>query len=198
MGLKTKKILITGDSFAADWTKKYNGVGWVNMLENVCDVTNIAQAGASEYKIHKQLQSVNVNDYDYVIVSHTSAYRIPVKEHPIHWDDILHKECDLIYSDLKCHDYNDLAKIGIDFFENLFDPDYFVFIHKLILDKINLNYPNIINITFFDSFNECDNMIYLEEVFLENKGLINHLNDNGNQIVYEKIINTINEGWIHN
>ena len=49
------KILIAGDSFAADWKIKHSGNGWVNMLSNDYDVTNIAQAGASEYKIYQQL-----------------------------------------------------------------------------------------------------------------------------------------------
>ena len=29
-----KKLLIAGDSFAANWRIKYNGAGWVNLLEN--------------------------------------------------------------------------------------------------------------------------------------------------------------------
>jgi hypothetical protein len=48
------KILICGDSFAADWSKKYNSIGWVNMIENDHIITNIAEAGVSEYKIYKQ------------------------------------------------------------------------------------------------------------------------------------------------
>ena len=39
--IKKKKILIAGDSFATDWTKKYEGIGWVNMLCKDFDVTNI-------------------------------------------------------------------------------------------------------------------------------------------------------------
>jgi lysophospholipase L1-like esterase len=39
-----KTLLIAGDSFSADWTKKYDGIGWVNMLENDFDVTNVSQA----------------------------------------------------------------------------------------------------------------------------------------------------------
>ena len=50
-----KNILICGDSFAADWTKKYNGNGWVNMLCNDFNITNVAEAGVSEYKIYQQL-----------------------------------------------------------------------------------------------------------------------------------------------
>ena len=51
-----KKILIAGDSFAADWTVKYKGEGWVNTLCKDYDVTNVAQAGVSEYKIYNQFK----------------------------------------------------------------------------------------------------------------------------------------------
>ena len=126
------KILIAGDSFAADWKIKYNGNGWVNMLSDDYDVTNIAQAGVSEYKIYQQLINHNTTMYDKIIISHTSAYRIPVFEHPIHSKDILHHNCDLIYSDLKEHKDNSLVKSAIDFYENLFDLDYACFILRVI------------------------------------------------------------------
>ena len=183
-----KTILIVGDSFAADWTKKYDGIGWVNMLETDYDVKNIAQAGVSEYKIFKQLESENLNDYDYVIASHTSAYRIPVKEHPIHFNDVLHKDCDLIYSDLKEHSYNILANVAVDFYSYLYDTDYACFTHELILKEIQNRFPNMINITFFDSFNKSIDGIHMfEDIFLKNRGDMNHLNPKGNLFIYDKI-----------
>ena len=183
------KILICGDSFAADWTKKYNGSGWVNMLLDDYLVTNIAEAGVSEYKIFKQLESIDVNIFDKVIVSHTSPYRIPVKEHPIHSNDILHHNCDLIYSDLKEHKDEPLIQSAIDFYENLFDLDYACFIHDLIIKEICSKHKNLINITFF---NMNKNMYNFEDVYLNNKGLINHMNDQGNLIIYNKIKELIN------
>jgi hypothetical protein len=187
-----KTILIVGDSFAADWTKKYKGVGWVNMLESDFNVTNIAEAGVSEYKILKQLNSVKVNEYNYVITSHTSAYRIPVKEHPIHFNDALHKNCDLIYTDLKEHQYNILAKVAVDFYSYLYDIDYALFTHELILKEIQSKFPNMINITFFDLFNQSVDGIHMfENIFLNNKGQMNHLNELGNEIIYNKIQNLL-------
>ena len=70
---KKTKILICGDSFAADWTIKTKTSGWVNFLK---DTDIIAQAGVGEYKILKQLQSCNLELYNHIIVSHTSSYRI--------------------------------------------------------------------------------------------------------------------------
>ncbi len=43
------KLLIAGDSFAADWLSGESG--WPNLLANEYDVTNVAQAVCSEYKI---------------------------------------------------------------------------------------------------------------------------------------------------
>jgi hypothetical protein len=162
------------------------------MLESDYEVMNIAQAGVSEYKIYKQLESIDTKKFDKIIISHTSAYRIPIEEHPIHKDDLLHNNCDLIYSDLKEHMENPIAKIGVDFYENLFNPDYFIFIYHLIIDKIMLKYPEAIHITFFDDFKK-DNIYGFEKIFLKNKGLVNHMNEKGNKIIYDKIKKLINE-----
>ena len=98
-----RKILIAGDSFAADWTVKYKnqGKGWPNLLAEKHDVKNIAQAGCGEYKIYKQLINENLDDFDCIIVSHTSAYRVHTMYHPIHNNDSLHSNADFIYSDIK-------------------------------------------------------------------------------------------------
>ena len=51
--------------------------------------------------------------------------------------------------------------------------------------------PNAINITFFNSFNK--DAVQLEDVFLENRGNMNHLNERGNKIIYNKLIKLLNE-----
>lgn len=182
-----KKLLIAGDSFAADWTKKYkDAYGWVNMLSHDFEVTNIAQAGVSEYKIYKQLESVNVDEFDKIIISHTSAYRIPIEEHPIHKNDLLHNNCDLIFSDVKEHLENIVMKTAYDFYSEIFYSDYFIFINNLIFNEIYKIYPNAIHITFFDSFYGND-VLKFENVFLNNKGNTNHLSLKGNNIIFETI-----------
>ena len=62
-----QRLLICGDSFSTDWTKKYEGIGWVNMLEKNYKITNISQAGVSEYKIYQQLNSVDLSKFDKTI-----------------------------------------------------------------------------------------------------------------------------------
>jgi hypothetical protein len=187
-----KKILISGDSFAADWNKKFkNKTGWVNMLETDFDVTNVAEAGVSEYKIYKQLQKIEIKNFDYVIVSHTSANRIPIDEHPIHKEDILHNNCDLIFSDVNEHIDNPIMKIAYDFYTNIFYPEYFCFINELIYREIHKITPNAIHMTFFDNFYD-DDILKFENIFKKNKGNVNHLNHKGNQIIYSKIKKIIN------
>jgi hypothetical protein len=182
-----QRLLICGDSFSTDWTKKYEGIGWVNMLENNFDITNISQAGVSEYKIYQQLKSVDLSKFDKILVSHTSAYRIPIQEHPIHKNDVLHHSCDILFSDVENHLDNPVMKTAYDFYSEIFYPDYFCFVNDLIYEKIKGITPTATHITFFDSF--YDNSVHkFENVFLENKGTINHLNELGNKMIYEKVL----------
>jgi hypothetical protein len=188
-----KKLLIAGDSFAADWTKKYENIcGWVNMLESDYDVTNIAQAGVSEYKIYKQLEKIDTTKFEHIIVSHTSAYRIPIEEHPIHKDDLLHDDCDIIYSDAEVHIENNIMKTAVDFYVNIFHPEYFCFVNDLIFKEIQKITPNAIHITFFDNFYD-NSILKFEDIFLSHKGNINHLDEKGNSLFYNTIKNILNE-----
>lgn len=194
----TKRILICGDSFAADWSIKYlDYPGWPNLIANEYIVTNLAQAGVSEYKIWLQLKSANLSQYDIIILSHTSPYRIPIEEHPAHKDDLLHKNCDLIYLDAKKSDNKELQPI-VDYFEKYFIPDYACFVHNLIIDQ-EINYLQekfakpVINITNLDwSGLRCtNNFISFHSVFKQHPGLINHFSKHGNQLIFEKLKETI-------
>ena len=75
MDKKSKKILIIGDSFACVWPN--SSTGWPSQLAQQYDVTNLAQAGVSEYKILQQLINFTKDaawwqhEIDCVIVSHT-------------------------------------------------------------------------------------------------------------------------------
>lgn len=186
-----KKILICGDSFAADWTIKYNGKGWVNLLADTFDVTNLAQAGCSEYKILKQLESVNLSEYDKIIVSHTSPYRLYVKEHPVHNKDTLHQNSCLIYSDVKEHlRDNPSLKPITEYLEKYFDLEYAEHMHGLLVKEIESMCPDhTLHIAHID----WDKMYHpikwlnLKELFAQHRGQINHYNDYGNRLVYTAI-----------
>jgi hypothetical protein len=200
------KILIIGDSFAADWTAKYNTlVGWPNLLAKHHAVVNLAQAGVGEYKIYKQLLSVaDVSKFDLVIVAHTSPYRVHTRKHPKHFGDKLHNNADLMYSDIEYH----LSKVGnflnralrsaYNFFAHHFDYEYQEDIYMLLRNKINQLVGNtkclvVTNSTIdlkFVTENNVTDISYLQTTY---PGLANHLSDIGNQLAFKQILNKINE-----
>ncbi len=191
-----EKLLICGDSFAADWTVKYEGKGWPNLLSDYFEITNLAQAGCSEYKIYKQLTSVDLTKYDRIILSHTSPYRIPIETHPVHYKDKLHKNSDLIYNDIKEHSKKNNKLISIvEFFENYFDVEYAIFTHTLLCEKIDTllrhvsdKVLHVTNIDWTDLY-EFQPMLNFEFLFDSNRGLLNHYNQEGNNIVFKTILN---------
>lgn len=188
------KVLITGDSFAADWTIAKNVVGWPNLLANDFVVTNIAQAGCSEYKIYKQLKSVNLEDFDAVVIAHTSPNRLYVKNHPVHSSNVLHKDSDLIYADIKEHSIVDKSLNPIvEYFEHYFDFEYAAFVHSLICKEIDVllkDFPGtIVHITGFDweTLYQFSNLQTFADIAIHDKGLANHFDEAGNQKVYQTV-----------
>ena len=187
------KILICGDSFAADWTVKYPGQGWPNLIAKQFDTTNLAQAGCGQHKIYNQLTSANLYDYDVIIVSHTSPNRLHVAEHPVHHSDILHGNSDLIYSDIIGRDDFKLKSV-IDYFERYFDLGHAEFVHNLIckeIDQVVLRdvRHKVIHMTGFDwdRLYQFDDMISFAEVMRSNRGTLNHFNAAGNQTVFKTL-----------
>ena len=187
-------LLICGDSFAADWQVKYpKEKGWPNLLADKYNVTNIAQAAVSEYKILQQVKSANLAKFDTIIISHASPNRIHCVTHPVHADNILHKDSDLIYNDLLAHDHPD-CKLAVDFFERFFEIDYYQDISGLICREIlnilgeypHLNQIHLVNINkkkLYDFLPSYD----INSIFTKYRGNINHLTDVGNQKMFEKI-----------
>jgi len=182
------KLLIVGDSFAADWTAKHPGCqGWPNLLSDTDNVTNIAQAGCSEYRIYQQLKSQNLNDYDGVIISHTSPYRLYVPAHPVHKNDVLHANSDLIYEDVREHK---LASL-IEYFEKYFDLEYAEFVHTLIGKEIDSLTKNVFSLHLWHVPGNlpCEPKYKLDctTIWKNNPGLINHYSDKGNKIIYNSV-----------
>lgn len=192
-----KKLLICGDSFAADWTVKYKGYGWVNLLEQNYKITNLAQAGCSEYKILKQLQSVEKHKFDMVLVSHTSPYRLYVKEHPIH-KDALHKNSCLLYTDIIEHLPNNTHLQPIaDYFNKYFDLEYAEHIHNLLLKEIDY-YCGIektlhISHISWKGLYRFHNFLNFNDIFEKYRGSMNHYTEQGNEIVYERVLTKLRE-----
>lgn len=187
------KILIAGDSFAADYTVKYpEHVGWPNWLAQHYDIVNLAQAGCSEFRIYKQLASVNLSKFDLIIVSHTSPYRLYVAKHPLHHDDVLHNNCDIIYSDIKGK-----CPALEEYFEKYFDLEHAEFIHsatgkeikELLIGHKSLHLQHM----KYNMPCKFDNVVDLSFMWKAYPGLANHYSDEGNLKVFNLIHNKIDE-----
>jgi len=203
------KILIIGDSFAADWSIKYKQAdkGWPNLLADYYEVDNYAQAGVGEYKILKQIDKIkNLLLYNLVIVSHTSTYRIHTKKHPIHSNDILHKDSDLIFKDIEYHYkkktlstfLNKSLKTAYNYFLYHFDNEYQETIYKLIRQEINNKLSKIPIITLMNRVHIVDNtyeqeknIVILKDIQKKYSGTINHLSPTGNDLAFKEVNNMI-------
>jgi len=194
---KKLEILIVGDSFAADWTVKYpDQKGWPNLLSEDLNykVTNIAQAGISQYKIWKQLESININNFDIIIISHTSPYRIHTKKHPVHCNDVLHKNADLIIFDTFYHKrkikniFNFSLKCAAQWFKYHYDENYQKDIYQLVKDKIDniIKNKKTIKISNFDDDNVESDLNYFKYL-KSNPGIMNHFDEKINYKIYKEI-----------
>lgn len=190
--MKLLRVLVAGDSFAAKVQEYTQTAGWPELLAKSFEVTNLAQAGCSEYRIWQQLISADLSKFDCVVVSHTSPYRVTIRHHPIHKVG-LHQNCDAIYEDVKSHKVDTL----IDFFENYFDMDYAQDIHQLIGQAIDQNLKSIPSIHVCHVEKNLPynykNMLNFSDVWKTHPGTVNHYSANGNQIVLEKVRDKIQE-----
>ena len=193
------KLLIVGDSFAADWSVKYPRVfGWPNLLSNNHDVTNLAQAGVGEYKILKQLMSADLNLYDIVIVVHTSPYRVTTRRHPVHSGSALHGNADLLFKDIEYHAawhkrlINHSLRSAYEWFKYHFDTEYQETVYSLIVEKINTILKDKKIITVVTPLCSLDIQHVLKIQNIDDSGP-NHMSINNNIDFYKELLLKINE-----
>lgn len=185
------KILIAGDSFAADWSTKYNKYpGWPNLLKNDFSVKNVAQAGVSEYKILKQIELHYNDSYDFVIVSHTSPTRVHTRRHPVMHNDVLHNNADLLVNDImsKRSWFNNALRAAQWYFKYHYDENYYNDVYWLIRDRIDnlLKNARVISICNFDEV-YCNETFNFSRYRTSNPGLINHFDDAANALIHYQI-----------
>jgi hypothetical protein len=193
------KILIVGDSFAA--TSLANKHGWPVLLEKHYNVTNLAQPGVSEYKILKQLQLVNVVDYDLVIVSHTSPYRVHSKLNPFYKKGHIYHTSDILCSDTFAK-WSFAAFAMRFYFKYIFDPAYYEYIFIKCMQDISklLNSVPTLHITHFNYppyiLSELPSLTSYYNIWKDHRGKFNHYNIEGNTRIYNEIENRIEENII--
>jgi len=182
------KLLICGDSFSAPSNEPS---AWTSLIKQHFEVTNLSQRGCSEYKIYKQINSQNLNKYDSIIISHTSPYRIYTPLNNFHAADPLYKDACFIYTDVKENSLtNSKLNSVVDFFENHFDLEYAEYIHNLILSDIEKLCPkDTLHLSHLEWKNlyRFSNHIDFNNLFVKQRGNVNHYNIEANEIIYKKI-----------
>ena len=189
------KILIAGDSFAAPWPD--TKLGWPDLLAEKHTVTNIAQAGISEYRILKQIESQNVVDFDIVIVSHTSPSRVYTKNHPLHKTGF-HQHCDLILNDVidRSSFFNPSLKAAQGYFKYHYDDEYQIDIYNLIRKQIkeliSIPYISMSHVGIVNDLKIEDNHIDFSHLWSKERGSINHYTLEGNLKILENLESILN------
>jgi hypothetical protein len=190
--LKLPRVLIVGDSFAAKIQEYTQTRGWPELLADFFNVDNYAQAGCSEYRIWQQLVQVDLGKFDCVLVSHTSPYRVTIRQHPIHKNG-LHQNCDAIYEDVKSHGVETL----VDFFENYFDMDYAQHMHELIGQAIEKHLQSIPAIHMYhvekNLPHQYQHIMDFSDLWKKHRGTVNHYSNDGNQIILAQVCRKIEE-----
>ena len=187
------KILVAGDSFAAEWP---GNDGWAKLLAQSHEVTNVAQAGCGEYKIFKQIQKANLDEYDCVIVSHTSPSRVHTPNHPLHKQG-LHKDCDLLWNDIdRTTFFNSSLSAAKGYFRYHYDDQYQCDIYALVRQQINTlltnkQYISISHVEVARLFVVEDTHIDFSEFWDEHRGIQNHYSTTGNQKLHQIIIDNV-------
>lgn len=198
-----QRILIIGDSFAANWSADNNSYqGWPQLLAKKYHVINLAQAGCDEYRILQQLKSQpDLDQFDWIIVCHTSSARVHTRQHPVHYNSVLHKNADLIWTDIEHHanldkkQKNSALISARDFFIHHYDDQYYQEIHQLLVKEIHsiIGQRPAVIVDNFDHLRVEDCCHYLNFNKITNivPGGINHFSPEGNLKICHEILNII-------
>lgn len=184
------KILIAGDSFATVWPDSQ--LGWPTLLAKKYNVINLAQAGIGEYKILKQIESQEINNFDLVIVSHTSPSRLHTNNHPVHKEGF-HKNCDLILNDLvnRSAFRNPSLKAAQEYFKYHYDDEYQIDIYKLIRKQINelitVPYISMSHVDIVNTLAIEANHLNFSNLWSKERGNMNHYTIEGNFEIFETL-----------
>ena len=185
-------ILIIGDSFSVPSHED----SWSVKLSNIYNTINLSQAGCTEYHILKQLESVNIDDFNFVIVCHTSPYRIYVPKHPIHTQG-MHKNAGLLLNDVEYHSkrirnlFNRSLHAARNFIKYHYSEQYQLDIYSLIKNKISniITEHKRIEMTWWENDD-----FGLKQLRSDHPGTINHMTAEANQILLNQILKKINHG----
>lgn len=178
-------VFIFGDSFSADIR------GWPKYLSSKTGGTR----GSSEYRILKNYinNKDKISSDDYVIICHTHWSRVYLKDSN---RNLLsraldtHPWCDILFSDVHAKKEEEFVKV----LHEIWDEEYFKYIYDSIINDL-FKIPNSIHITFFDDVAEMysNKIVSFADIKRTHAGKINHMNNEGNDIVSKKLGKIIDE-----
>jgi len=179
-----KNILICGDSFAIDY-KKYNveipHKGWPNYLADKHNVTNLATPGVGQWKIWKQVESANLENFDIVLVSIGSPNRVHCRTHPVHKQGMF-MESDLAWMDIDRSSWlNKALTTAKNWFVYFYDQQYQNELYEMITDKIinHIKHKKYILVGHNESRTldtDRENFINCNDLWNNERGKVNHYN----------------------
>lgn len=179
-----KNILICGDSFAIDY-KKYNveipHKGWPNYLADKHNVTNLATPGVGQWKIWKQVESANLENFDIVLVSIGSPNRVHCRTHPVHKQGMF-MESDLAWMDIDRSSWlNKALTTAKNWFVYFYDQQYQNELYEMITDKIinHIKHKKYILVGHNESRTldtDSENFINCNDLWNNERGKVNHYN----------------------
>jgi hypothetical protein len=182
-------LAIFGDSFGYQRPGlEYNN--WVDLLGQHCEIVNHCENGIGEYKILKQLRQADLDSFDQILITHTSATRVFVPYNPLHQHGDSHKNCDIIYADV-ANRQDEFSRACQQYFKHIFDLDYAIDMHNMICKEIVDLCENkkVLHVTHFDytGLYQFPGMINFHDLWLKNKGPVNHYNEFGNRSIFETL-----------
>lgn len=184
-------LLIVGDSFAAPGDYRDHDA-WYAKLGRQRRVVNRARAGVGQYKIRKQIQSMD--RFDAVILLITSEYRIHCLQNPFYKDPRHpHHHCDLILQDVESRLPSRTAIDIVWWFREIFDPDQARYQHDLTLREtaqtVARHCDRVIPITFFEPYAGMydfgGGLRDLSAIVQQHPGDRNHLDQQGHDRVWQ-------------
>jgi len=183
------KLAIFGDSFSSR-VPNPNVIGWPIALEQDCSVVNFSCSGSSEFRILKTLKQQDLDQFDQLLICHTSPTRQFVKYNPLHQDSAHHKNCDVIFADIEKGKDNFSVACQM-FYKHIFDTEYAIDLHNLICKEIahlSEKYQTT-HITHFDYIGlyQFDNLYNFHKYWRKHPGPVNHYDQTGNDFVYATV-----------
>lgn len=180
-----KKVLLAGDSFSADWGSSYEW--WKNLPY---EITNISQAGSSQYKILKRLSNIDISDYDAVIIFHTSPYRIYTELNKLHLNSPTHRESCYVINDVLSN-RGKMRSAMNKYIEYFYNDEYNLYCHTKVCDDI-VSYASGYNVLHCSGFDysgiyNFSNMVSAQDLHNKHKGNVCHLNQTGNLYLRDRI-----------